>query len=244
MRYVLIAVVLCFGGRAIAQQCPKADPSGPLLPSLSQTLEGQLVFHNNLRGWFELRTESAVCGSNAVEVFPDPAKESQWAAMRRRIEQHRGCRVRTTGILGIPGTGYYSSDLYQVITAIEPVGPCILKAALPNFSKSRPKPGLNRYTVTLTFDYGTDTPLVGYVTSDGKRLGPWQAYAKYELTGGFVLYTYCAKGFGITTFSGASAAKPALYDGYLALDPETAVAARHVTHLSITYSCVKGVPTE
>jgi hypothetical protein len=72
--------------------------------------------------------------------------------------------------------------------------------------------------------------------SDGRILTPWQAYASYWLTGGYVFYAYCADGFDLTHFVGTPETKPWLVDNYIAMDPEGA-AQKHVTRLRLDYTC-------
>lgn len=225
---------------ALAQDCPKDNSNGPPVPSQQRTLQGQLVWHNDLRGWFGLKTDGEVCGVHEVQLIADPGDNfgPRWKVIEQRTERLRECRVRSQGFLQIPMTGYYSAPVYQIVTKIEPVGPCTPKAAFPDYSEAKPKSGLDRYTVSMSFDYGHKSPLIAHVAAHGQELRPWQAYAHYDLTGGFVFYAYCATGFGATKFQGTPEAKPWLVDAYIALDPEEA-AAKHVTHITLQYTCQK-----
>jgi hypothetical protein len=75
-----------------------------------------------------------------------------------------------------------------------------------------------------------DHPLIFHITSEGKELHPWQAYASYLLTGGYVLYGFCAKGFFVDKVFGTQQAIPSHFtergesDDWAAFDPEGAAA--------------------
>jgi hypothetical protein len=64
------------------------------------------------------------------------------------------------------------------------------------------------------------------VRSAGRELRPWQAYASYWLTGGFVLYGHCGESFVIDKVFGTPKANPGHFDDPLtpndmaAFDPE------------------------
>jgi hypothetical protein len=95
-------------------------------------------------------------------------------------------------------------------------------------------------------DYGPgDHPIVFHVRSGKRDLRPWQAYASYMLTGGFVLYGLCGQGFVVDKVYGTPAARPSHFDeprdpGDMAeFDPETA-AQSGKTDLHLGYSCVRG----
>jgi hypothetical protein len=83
------------------------------------------------------------------------------------------------------------------------------------------------------------------VSSGGKELRPWQAYASYQLTGGYVLYGRCAGGFFVDRVFGTTDAHPEhLFEprisGDMAMfDPENA-AASGKRDLSLGYTCVRG----
>lgn len=237
-RFFVFVLLVTLASSAAAQTCPRDDPNGPPVPSNARTLEGQLVWHDDLRGWFGLKTDADVCGVREVQLIADPGDDfgPRWKVIEQKMETLRTCRVRTHGILQIPITGYYSAAVYQVLTQIGPVGQCTVKAVFPDYSDLTPIPGLQRYTVSMSFDYGHESPLVAHVTAHQQELKPWQAYAHYDLTGGFVFYAYCAKDFAATQFHGTPAAKPWLVDGYVAMDPESA-AAKHVTHIALQYTC-------
>ena len=82
-----------------------------------------------------------------------------------------------------------------------------------------------------------DHPIIFRVSSAGKELQPWQAYASYSLTGGYVLYGYCADGFVVDKVFGTPQAKPTLIDTAL-FDPESA-AVSGKTDLHLGYTCVR-----
>ena len=75
------------------------------------------------------------------------------------------------------------------------------------------------------------------VTADGRRISPWQAYASYQLTGGFVLYGSCGDGFSVERVFGTREAKPSLNE-LATFDPETA-AAEGKRSLRLGYTCAR-----
>jgi hypothetical protein len=89
-----------------------------------------------------------------------------------------------------------------------------------------------------------DHPVLFRVTSGGKELQPWRAYASYMLTGGFVLYGLCGDGFVVDKVFGTPQASPSHFTesrelGDMAMfDPESA-AASGKTDLHLEYTCVR-----
>lgn len=232
MRAGLFAVVLCLTiHSATAQSCPSANPNGPSKDSAPQTLSGKLVYHDGLRQWLGLQLDAPTCGQKEIQLIPAEIDEPHW----RLLDVLRGCRVTVQGPLGLSPTGYYSTDLYQTADKIEPGPGCVRQPAFPDYSKSKPDPSIRSYRVAVRIDYlGDHIPITA---RNGNRiLTPWQAYANYQLTGGFGLYAFCADGFDVIHFTGTPEAKPWLIDTYLAMDPETA-AQKHVTHLRLDYTC-------
>ncbi len=65
----------------------------------------------------------------------------------------------------------------------------------------------------MRFDYVPgDHPISFRVSSGGKELQPWQAYASYSLTGLSVLYGHCSEGFAVDKVFGTHEAKPMHFD--------------------------------
>ena len=214
-----------------AQSCPKENPDGQLIESAPQTLTGKVVYHNGLRQWFALQLDEPTCGENVIQLI----QGDDGAPKEPSIEVFRGCTVTVYGTLGIPGTGYYSAELYQNVDRIDPSPTCVRRHAFPDYSKVKPNPAIRNYRVSIRIDYLGDH--IAITARSGNRiLKPWQAYASYMLTGDFGLYAYCADDFYVTHFTGTPEAKPWLIDTYLAIDPETA-AQKHVTHLRLDYTC-------
>lgn len=89
-----------------------------------------------------------------------------------------------------------------------------------------------------------DHPIVFRVSSAGKELRPWQAYASYMLTGGFVLYGYCGKDFAVDKVFGNKEANPSHFTEHgspgdaAAFDPESA-AESGKKDLNLGYTCVR-----
>jgi hypothetical protein len=204
--YVCTALPVC------GQQCPKNNPDGPGQASESRTLEGKLIFHDGMRKWFELKLDRPECGQESIELFPGRSAFSPGNSSG--LETFRGCRVRTEGSLAGPASGYYTLDVNQSVGEIEPVGICNRQPPIPDFSKAKPDQSIRSYRVEMTIDYTqADRPIFFSVTSRGKELQPWQAYATYELTGGYVLYCKCAKGFMVERVYGDSEATPQHFNG-------------------------------
>jgi hypothetical protein len=243
----LIAVAsllfICAALPARGQQCPKENPNGPSQPSEARTLEGQLIYHDGIRKWFELKLERPECGQESVQLLQGL---HAWAPDNpASLETLRGCRVRAKGALDLSPTGYYTLDLYQAVEEIEPVGECTKQPPFPDFSKARPDKSIRSYRVEMTIDYEqADHPIFFRVTSGGKELKPWQAYASYFLTGGFVLYGYCAKRFAVDRVFGDSEAAPDHFEGQgepgdaAMFDPESA-AGTAKKKLQLGYTCMR-----
>jgi hypothetical protein len=90
--------------------------------------------------------------------------------------------------------------------------------------------------MTIDYELGGH-PIQFRVTSKGKELHPWQAYASYFFSGGFTLSGECTEGFAVDNAFGTPEAKPQLI-GNAAFDPESAAAAgKKILHLG--YTCVR-----
>jgi hypothetical protein len=135
-------------------------------------------------------------------------------------------------------------DIYQDVEAIEPLGTCEQQPPFPDYSGARPDKAIRAYRVEMEVDYEPgDHPIVFHVSSSGKELQPWQAYASYTLTGGFVLYGLCGEGFIVDKVFGTAEAKPSHFDeqepeDMAAFDPESAAAAGK-KNLGLGYTCVR-----
>lgn len=216
---------------AQAQVCPKSTSDGPSISSESQTLQGRLIYHDDLRKWFELKMDAPRCGQKSIELV---TVDGKWAA----LQVLRGCSVKSLGPIDVPYTGYYSLELYQDVTEIEPVGACEKKKPFPDLSNLRPAQGVRHYRVEILLDYEPgDHPPVFRITSGGKELRPWEAYASYELTGGFVLYGECGTGFVVDKVFGTPEANPQNFER-ASFDPESAAAAGKKI-LRLGYTCVR-----
>ncbi len=223
----------------LGQQCPQASETGPHTTSEVRTLEGKLVFHDAIRKWFELKLDAPQCGQASIELVRGSLDD------RSPLQILRGCRVRSSGNIGFSTTGYYSLDMNQDVVEIEPIGACDKQLPLPDYSDAKPDSTVRKYRVDMHVDYEPgDHPILFHVSSAGKDLQPWQAYASYMLTGGFVLYGHCAEGFVIDKVFGTSEAKPSHFDeprtpdDMASFDPESAVAAGK-KNLRLGYTCVR-----
>ena len=154
------------------------------------------MFHDSIRKWFELKLDRPECGQTSIEVMRINA---DWTP----VEVLRGCRVRSSGTIDFSPTGYYSLDTYQAVEKIEPVGECAKQLPFPDYSKTKPDKSVREYRVEMHIDYEPGDHAITFRVSDaGKELQPWQPYASYMLTGSFVLYEYCGKGFVVDEFLG------------------------------------------
>jgi len=52
----------------LGQHCPQTALSGASVPSEIVILEGKLVFHDDIRKWFELVLDQPQCGDDSVQV--------------------------------------------------------------------------------------------------------------------------------------------------------------------------------
>jgi hypothetical protein len=233
-----LALVTCTAVTSVAQQCPQTSTTGPSKASEVGTLEGSLVFHDSIRKWFELKLDQPQCGQTSIELMRINAG---WTP----VEVLRGCRVRSSGTIDFSPTGYYSLETYQAVEQIKPVGECAKQLPLPDYSKVKPDKSVREYRVEMQVDYEPgDHPITFRASYAGKELHPWQAYASYMLTGGFVLYGYCGKGFVVDEVFGTPEANPSHFtergspDDGAAFDPESA-AASGKKDLNLGYTCVR-----
>lgn len=189
---------------ATSQERPQTNETAPDCWSEARTLEGKLIFHDGIRQWIELRLDQPQCGEASIEMFPWNSPELQGL---------RGCRVRSTGFLYGAASGYYTLDVNQTPDKIEPIGKCELKAPFANYSDAKPDKSISAYRVEMHINAGLrDLPILVRASSSGKVLRPWQAYASYFLTGGWVLYGSCGKGFVVDRVYGSRQAGPSHFD--------------------------------
>jgi len=237
--YWTCEAVICASVPALGQQCPQNSTSGPPTASEPRTLEGRLVYHDGIRQWFELKLDQPQCGQASIQVVRG---ELDWTP----LQILRGCRVRSKGAIDVSLTGYYSLDTYQSVDNIESVGTCMRQSPFPDYSRAKPDKAIRAYRVEMDVDYEPgDHPIVFRVSSSGKVLRPWQAYASYWLTGGFVLYGHCGEGFVVDKVFGTPEAKPSHSDeprdphDMAEFDPESAADSGQ-KDLCLGYTCVRG----
>ena len=215
-------------------QCPQPGPD----TSAVGTLEGRLVFHDDIRKWFELKLERPQCGQSSIELVRGGDK---WVS----LQVLRGCRVRSRGNIAFSPTGYYSREMYQDVEQIEPVGTCVRQSPFPDFSRAVPDKTIHEYRVEMHIIYEPgDHPILFSVSNAGKKLRPWQAYASYFLTGSFILYGECGRGFVVDTVFGTPQTNPSHFDeprtsdDRAVFDPESA-AASGKKNLHLGFTCVR-----
>jgi hypothetical protein len=223
---------------AHGQQCPKENPKGPSISSEVRTLEGTLVYHDGIRQWFELKLDRPQCGQSSTELIP---AGEEW----KPLEILRGCHVRSKGLLAVSPTGYYSLNTSQSVDEVVAIGDCKQQMPFPEDPKDRPDKRIRAYRVDMHLNYAPgDHPILFHISSAGKELRPWQAYASYFLTGGFVLYGSCGKGFVVDRVFGTPQANPSHFEDSrtpedrATFDPESAAAAG-VTDLHLSYTCLR-----
>ncbi len=68
---LLILLALLLAPVVHAQSCPKENPNGPSTEFTSLTLTGKLIYHNEIRQWFELRLAKPVCGQTSIQLFSE-----------------------------------------------------------------------------------------------------------------------------------------------------------------------------
>jgi hypothetical protein len=135
--------------------------------------------------------------------------------------------------------------MYQDVQSIESIGKCERQLSFPDYSKAKPDKTIRTYRVDMHVNYEPgDHPVVFRITSAGRELQPWQAYASYYLTGGFVLYGHCGDGFVVDKVFGTPEAHPGHFDNprssadMAMFDPESA-AATGKKDLQLGYTCLR-----
>ena len=228
----------CAAGHAAGEDCPRASSTSPDTASQIRLLEGRLVFHDDIRGWWGLELNKPQCGQKFVQLIP---KEGQAKA----LQVLRQCRIKSTGSIDFSPTGYYTLNVFQNVEKVESIGKCPRKPPFPDEPPVKPDGRVSDYTVEMRLTY--PGPVKFRVQSGGKTLRPSRAYASYFLTGGFVLYGHCGDGFVVDRVFGTPAAKPSHFDeprtpdDMADFDPESAAqAGKHDLHLD--YSCVREPP--
>ena len=238
-RYVwTLALITCTAISSLGQQCPQTSATGQSVESQVRKLEGQLIFHDSIRKWFELKLDQPQCGQASIELMRIDRAWTPLAVLR-------GCHVRSSGRIGFSPTGYYSLDTYQDVEEIEAAGNCASQLPFADYSKAKPDKAVRAYRIDMHVNYEPgDHPILFRVSSAGKELQPWQAYASYDLTGGFVLYGHCGDGFVVDKVFGTPQAMPSHFaeprdSGDLAaFDPESA-ASSGKKDLHLGYTCVR-----
>lgn len=231
MRAWVLVVLALFAGLTYAQSCPRDNPNGPSFNSQKLTLTGKLVYHNDLRQWFGLRLGKPICGQTEIQLIgADEVAD-------RLLQVHRGCRVSASGSLALSPTGYYSREISEAFESFESDPACSAKSPFPDYSNVKPDPRIRNYRVRIVLHYATAHKHIDVTAwSGGKLLAPWQAYAHYQLTGGFAFYGQCANGYSLRHLRGTPTAKPFRTDDEAWLDPETA-ASKGDQIVQMSFTC-------
>lgn len=229
----------CGASRAFGQECPLASSTGPTIASQVRALEGRLIFHDGIRQWFELKLNKPQCGQRSIQLIRTEERKSN------TLEALRGCRVVSTGAIDFSPTGYYSLNTFQDVKQIQPIGACLRQPPFADYSSTKPDKRVRTYRVDMHVVYKPgDHPIIFHVRSAGRELRPWQAYARYMLTGGFVLYGLCGDGFVIDKIFGTPAAYPGHFDDprtssdMASFDPESAAQSGE-SDLHLGYTCIR-----
>ena len=230
------------------QQRSQSLVSEPEIPS---ALSGQLVYHDGIRKWFELKLDRAQLGQGSIQLV---SAGEGWT----QIQALRGCRVRSKGpvFLSPIGDYNYSLDTTQTVQQIESVGTCTLKPPIQVVPATKPDKNVHDYRVDMRVNYSPgDHPVVFRVTSAGRELQPSRSYASYmlepwtsyvtdRLPSGSAIYGICGEGFVIDEVFGTPQANPS----HLAVsrDPldmamfnsKAAVSSGNM-ELNLGYTCVR-----
>jgi hypothetical protein len=156
-----------------------------------------LIFHDGIDEWFELKLDQPQCGEASIELFEQDSNS---------LAILRGCRIKSQGALIFSARG----NIRQIVEQIEAVGRCVHKAPFPDFSNVKPDSAIREYRVEMHLN--GSHPIHFRVSQADKALRPWQAYASYLLTGGFLLYGLCADGFLVDKVFGTPEANPAQFE--------------------------------
>ena len=158
-------------GIALGQQRSQFTAKEPEIPSQVQTLSGQLVYHDGIRKWFELKLDLAQSGQSSIQLL---SAGQDW----KQMQVLRGCRVRSRGLIFLSPTGPYTSGYYpleytQSVQHIESVETCSLKPPIQVVPRAKPDQNVHDYRVDMRVNYSPgDHPVVFRVTSAGKELQP------------------------------------------------------------------------
>jgi len=189
----LFAIVLALSSTpSLFAQCPSMGTETEV-----RTLQGRLIFHDGIEEWFELKLDQPQCGESSIELFEQDSNS---------LAILRGCRIKSQGALIFSARG----NIRQLVEQIEAIGRCAHKAPFPDFSHVKPDSAIREYRVEMHLN--GSHPIHFRVSQAGKTLRPWQAYASYFLTGGFLLYGLCADGFVVDKVFGTPEANPAHFE--------------------------------
>ncbi len=175
---VVFASFSCVATQAFGQECPLESSTGPSTPSKVRTLEGQLIFHNDVRGWFELKLDRTECGHNSIQLI-------QFKEKVKPLELFRGCRIRSSGTIDFSPTGYYSADIFQDAEKVGPIGKCVMQPPFPDYSSAKPDKQVREYTVDMRIDYRHgDHPVEFHVRSVGRETAAMAGLCELHAHGG------------------------------------------------------------
>ena len=163
--FAIVAVVVTVAAAA-GQACPQRSRKGPTTPSEVRIFEGRLVYHDDIRKWFELKLDELQCGQASIQLV---TSLDDWTA----IEVLRGCRVKASGAIDFSGTGYYSLEIYQDVEEIESIGTCETQLPFPDYSSVPPDRTVLKYRVDMHINYEPgDHPIAFRVSSGSRDLEP------------------------------------------------------------------------
>jgi hypothetical protein len=189
----LLAIALALSATpSLFAQCPSVGTETEV-----RTLQGSLTFHNGIEEWFELKLDQPQCGEASIELFKQDSNS---------LAIFRGCRIKSQGALIVSARG----NIRQIVEQIEAVDQCVHKSPFPDFSNVKPDSSIREYRVEMHVN--GSHPIRFRVSQAGKALRPWQAFASYFLTGGFLLYGSCATGFVVDKVFGSPEATPAHFE--------------------------------
>ncbi len=139
---LVLIFVSCTAAPALAQECPQTNPKGPTVASEVRMLVGKLIFHDDIRQWFELKLDQPQCGQTSVQLVRVEVTGLRWR-FSEAVES--GQRA----LLIFPLLDTISLDTYQSVDQIEPVGACARQSPFPDYSKAKPNKLIRAYTVSI-----------------------------------------------------------------------------------------------
>jgi hypothetical protein len=229
VRHSLLLLLALAGPVCAAQSCPEDVASDKEPPP--STLTGTIHHYRQLREWIGLDLDKAACGEKTIQLIFVVTHAD-------RAESLDGCSARVKGSIYESPTGYYSANLAISDPVIDPSPDCRAKP-VPATKATPPPADLRSYAYSVVVNIPGNVPITGSAwRTDGKPgdLAPWAAYADITLTGGYVIWADCRKGFVPVAASSSTRDDASVTDVQAGLDPSEDRISRFVV------SCQKSQP--